>query len=100
MTDTPELAQLYRRAQRFQTLAQQYQGVLDGLPLAALAGDPTQRTVTFHTTAFARLPQSIPLFESTPDGRDVRRGTRGDGSRAGLAARASVRGRARQTYRP
>jgi hypothetical protein len=58
--DTPELEQLYRRYQRYENLAKHYRAVLEGLQSAEVTADPEYGTVTFHTTAFAHMPKSIP----------------------------------------
>jgi hypothetical protein len=56
----PELQQLYRRYQRYEQLAKHYGAVLEGLQSADITVDPAHGTVTFHTTAFSRIPKSIP----------------------------------------
>jgi hypothetical protein len=58
--DTPDLARLHRRYQRYEHLATHYQAIVEGLQSADLTVDPAQGTVTFHTTAFSHIPKSIP----------------------------------------
>jgi hypothetical protein len=69
--DTPELQQLYRRYQRYERLAKQYNTVLDertGDPLVHLAIDPVHRTMTpvlrlgLHAVA---IPKTIPRDRPT-----------------------------------
>jgi hypothetical protein len=55
-----EMDQLYRRYQRYQRLATQYQAVLEGLRTAEPILDAEASTVIFQTAAMNRAPKGIP----------------------------------------
>jgi hypothetical protein len=57
---SPELETLYRRYQRYERLANHYQAIVQGMGSVELTVNPEAGTVTFHTTAFQRIPKSIP----------------------------------------